>query len=127
MSLAREVVDNAFVDLNPNGNESGDTSASVKSRPSAEASLRPSHRKRKHAATTGSFEEWHDKSNSELGALKNHSPTLFTLRIAALEALEALLTMVRSSIFLIEDFGTSCLVCLYTIHLFVNFLPRGVL
>lgn len=92
--LAQDVVDNAFVDLNPIGSETSGTSSNENPKPSTETIPQPNRRKRKHSTPTGSLEEGHDGSSLEVGALKNPSRTLISLRIAALNALEALLTVV---------------------------------
>lgn len=95
MCLAEEVVNNAFVDLSPVDFESTGTSSSANPKPSSEALSHPGRKKRKHGATTGSLEEGRETNDFEVGALKNQTTTLISLRIAALEALEALLTVVR--------------------------------
>ncbi|XP_059433960.1 uncharacterized protein LOC132167082 isoform X2 [Corylus avellana] len=83
--LAQEVINNTFVDLNTIGNENGRTSSSANSKPSSEVLPQPRHRKRKHVDTTGYLEEKHDP--------KNHAISPISVRIAALEALEALFTV----------------------------------
>ncbi|KAG2672396.1 hypothetical protein I3760_13G038900 [Carya illinoinensis] len=88
--LAQEVIDNAFVDLHQ---ESGCTTSSVNSKASSEALLQPSHRKRKHVTTTGYLEEQHDRGGLQVEAPKNHSISPISVRVAALEALEALFTV----------------------------------
>lgn len=88
--LAQEVVNSAFVDLNPIVTES---SASAK--PSTEALLQtpqPSNRKRKHGTSIASL-ELHKTSSLEVGTPKNHTRCSIAVQIAALEALEALLTV----------------------------------
>ncbi|KAF4367940.1 hypothetical protein F8388_002551 [Cannabis sativa] len=90
LCLEQDVLKNAFLDLSPIY-ENGGTS-SINSKPSTETLPRPSHKKRKHGSTTGSLEEGHD-GNLEVESQKNHSTALISLRIAALEALEALLTV----------------------------------
>ncbi|KAL5568599.1 hypothetical protein UlMin_025174 [Ulmus minor] len=92
VSLAPEIVDNAFADLGFIGYESGEKSSNVNSMPSSVASPQPNRRKRKHVATRGSLEEGRDGS-LELGAPKDNPTALISLRIAALETLEALLTV----------------------------------
>jgi hypothetical protein len=91
--LAQEVINNTFVDLNTTGNENGRTSSSANSKPSSEALLQPRHRKRKHVDTIGYLEEQHDRG-LQVGAPKNRTISPISVRIAALEALEALLTVV---------------------------------
>ncbi|XP_015876389.2 uncharacterized protein LOC107413049 isoform X1 [Ziziphus jujuba] len=90
--LAQEVINNAFVDLNPTDNETGGASSGASSNTSTEALPQAGNRKRKHGTTMGSL-QWHDRSSSDTGATKNHPVTLISLKIAALEALEALLTV----------------------------------
>lgn len=97
LCLASEVVDNAFRDLSPIGCESDGTSSSANAKPSTASIPPPSRRKRKHSSATGSLEEEHDGS-FEVGSEKNHPTNLISLRIAALEALEALLTVVCISL-----------------------------
>ncbi|KAK9283977.1 hypothetical protein L1049_012235 [Liquidambar formosana] len=84
-----KVVNNASVDLD----ESDCTSSSACLKVSAEALLQPSHRKRKHATTIGSLEEQHERVRSQAGVPNNYPTTLTSVKIAALEALEALLTV----------------------------------
>lgn len=89
--LAQEVVNNAFIDLNPIANDSGGNS-----KLSTEVLLQTpqhSHRKRKHGASSGSL-EWHNTSRLDGGTPKNHTASPITVKIAALEALEALFTVV---------------------------------
>lgn len=97
LCLARKVVDNAVLDLSPISYESAGTSSSANSKPYTESLPQSSRRKRKHGSTTGSIEDGHDGS-LEVGSQKNHPTTLISLRIAALEALEALLTVVCASL-----------------------------
>nr|POE80577.1 hypothetical protein CFP56_14985 [Quercus suber] len=77
--LALEVINNAFVDLNLITNESVGASASTNLKASSEALLQPCHRKRKHGTSTA--------------APKIHAISPIAVKIAALEALEALLTV----------------------------------
>lgn len=91
--LAQDVIDNAFVDLNAIDNENGGASSRMNSKTSIEALPQAGNRKRKHGTTTGSL-EWRDRSSIEMGAPKNNPTILISLRIAALEAIEALLTVV---------------------------------
>ncbi|KAM6600587.1 hypothetical protein CsatA_020196 [Cannabis sativa] len=90
LCLEQDVLKNAFLDLSPIYENGG--MSSINSKPSTETLPRPSHKKRKHGSTTGSLEEGHD-GNLEVESQKNHSTALISLRIAALEALEALLTV----------------------------------
>ncbi|PRQ18884.1 hypothetical protein RchiOBHm_Chr7g0211051 [Rosa chinensis] len=89
--LAQEVVNSAFVDLNPIVTENSSASA----KPSTEALLQtpqPSNRKRKHGTSITSLEV-HNPSSLELGTPKNNTRCSISVQIAALEALEALLTV----------------------------------
>ncbi|XP_070673656.1 uncharacterized protein [Malus domestica] len=96
LSLAREVANNALIDLNPIVNESGGAPSSGNSKPSTEALLQTtpqsSHRKRKHGASSGSL-EWHKTSSLGEGNPKSHTISPIPVKIAALEALEALVTV----------------------------------
>ena len=92
--LAQEVVNNAFVDLNLIGNESVGTSANANLKASSEALLQSNHRKRRHGTSTGYLEEQVDQGGLQVKAPKNNSIPPISVRIAALEALEALLTVV---------------------------------
>ncbi|XP_030966472.1 uncharacterized protein LOC115987139 [Quercus lobata] len=91
--LAQEVINNAFVDLNLITNESVGASASTNLKASSEALLQPCHRKRKHGTSTGYPEEQHDHSGLPVAAPKVHAISPISVKIAALEALEALLTV----------------------------------
>ncbi|GMY23428.1 proline-, glutamic acid- and leucine-rich protein 1 isoform X1 [Fagus crenata] len=91
--LAQEVVNNAFVDLNVIGNESVGTSANANLKASSEALLQSNHRKRRHGTSTGYLEEQVDQGGLQVKAPKNNSISPISVRIAALEALEALLTV----------------------------------
>ncbi|KAJ4831740.1 hypothetical protein Tsubulata_031012 [Turnera subulata] len=86
--LAQEVVNNSLLDLNPT--DDGISSAQ-NSKASSDALLQHSSRKRKQG-TTGSLEQQHDRILLET-ASHNHPTTPASLKIAALEALEALLTV----------------------------------
>ncbi|KAK4593338.1 hypothetical protein RGQ29_017452 [Quercus rubra] len=90
--LAQEVINNAFVDLNLITNESVGASASTNLEASSEALLQPCHRKRKHGTSIGYPEEQHDHSGLQVAApILAISP--ISVKIAALEALEAVLTV----------------------------------
>ncbi|GMH10227.1 hypothetical protein Nepgr_012068 [Nepenthes gracilis] len=89
-SLSQELINGAFVDLNPADGWSSVTSPSVISHSSGEATLRPHRGKRKH--TTLFPEEKHNTLCLELEESKDSS-TLMAVKIAALGALEALLTV----------------------------------
>lgn len=101
--LAQEVVNSAFVDLNPIVTES-----SASSKPSTEALLQtpqPSNRKRKHGTSIASL-ELHKTSSLEVGTPKKHTRCSIAVQIAALEALEALLTVVRVLQVFIKNVGS---------------------
>ncbi|KAK7851730.1 hypothetical protein CFP56_041023 [Quercus suber] len=91
--LAQEVINNAFIDLNLITNESVGASASTNLKASSEALLQPCHRKRKHGTSAGYPEEQHDHSGLPVAAPKIHAISPISVKIAALEALEALLTV----------------------------------
>lgn len=92
MYLAQEVITNAFADLNfvSHGNvlaSSNPYSSSVMSG----ALQQTGHRKRKHVSRSPG--EQPDEVHDEVDILKNKQITPLSLQIAALEALEALLTV----------------------------------
>lgn len=86
-------MDNACADLNPVADENGCTTSSPTLKA---ASLVPmqSRRKRKHDATIGSSEGQLEITGLGMGVSKNHPASPISLKIAALEALETLLTVV---------------------------------
>ncbi|KAH9696925.1 RIX1 domain-containing protein [Citrus sinensis] len=92
LPLAEVVVDNACADLNPVADENGCTTSSPTLKA---ASLVPmqSRRKRKHGATLGSSEGQLEITGLGMGVSKNHPASPISLKIAALEALETLLTV----------------------------------
>ncbi|CAK7325241.1 unnamed protein product [Dovyalis caffra] len=83
--LAQEVVNSSFHDLNPTVD-----GTSVHANAKSELLLQPFHRKRKHGAT-GSREQLHDRTGLEVET--SNSPTVISVKIAALGALETLLTV----------------------------------
>ncbi|XP_021679004.1 uncharacterized protein LOC110663860 isoform X2 [Hevea brasiliensis] len=87
--LAQEVVNNALLDLNLNGD---DASSSANPMAPSEALLQPCRRKRKRGAS-GSLEQKYDAISLDVEASKSHPTTMIAVKIAALEALEALLTV----------------------------------
>ncbi|CAK9317306.1 unnamed protein product [Citrullus colocynthis] len=92
-SLARDVIDNALVDLNPVDNESSDPS-SVNPE-DTQTELLQHHKKRKRPSVPTSMKGQHERH--EPGDDITSSSCMSTsvhLRIAALEALETLLTLV---------------------------------
>ncbi|KAJ0101543.1 hypothetical protein Patl1_05894 [Pistacia atlantica] len=90
--LGQEVVDNASVDLNPVGDDNGFTASIPNLKAASLAVMQSSHRKRKHSST-GSFEQQNDKIGFEVEALKNRQQSPIALKIAAIEAIEVLLTV----------------------------------
>ncbi|XP_059658225.1 uncharacterized protein LOC132304515 isoform X2 [Cornus florida] len=88
--LTQDVINNVFVDLEFSVSDSGGTSNAYSNYPN-EAMLQPCKKKRKHATTTGAVEEQPDIVCSEAEVHKNHPPN--SVKIAALETLEALLTV----------------------------------
>ncbi|KAK8464934.1 hypothetical protein PHAVU_010G110700 [Phaseolus vulgaris] len=91
--LAQEVVNNAFTDLNSTEHMDGGILNGSNSNASAGAQQPPSHRKRKHSSATGSLQEHDEGGGSGVEVPKNRPLTPISLRIAALETLEALLTV----------------------------------
>lgn len=95
LCLAQEVINNALVDLSTIRNKSSGTLKFSNSNAATEALLQSSNKKRKHSSTTGSLQlQEHEVSSLGTEAFKNPSVTPISLRIAALEALEALITVV---------------------------------
>lgn len=84
--LAQEVVNCSLHDLNPIVD-----GTSFHANAKSELLLPPFHRKRKHGAT-GSLEQLHDRIGLEVETSKNR-PTAISVKIAALGALETLLTV----------------------------------
>ncbi|XP_068462065.1 uncharacterized protein [Phaseolus vulgaris] len=91
--LAQEVVNNAFTDLSSIEQMDGGILNGSNSNASAGAQLPPSHRKRKHSSATGSLQEHDEGGGLGVELPKNRPLTPISLRIAALETLEALLTV----------------------------------
>ncbi|CAK9309947.1 unnamed protein product [Citrullus colocynthis] len=91
-SLARDVIDNALVDLNPVDNESSDPS-SVNAK-DTQRELLQHHKKRKHPSVPTSMNGQHKRHEpSDNITTSSCMSTSVHLRIAALEALETLLTL----------------------------------
>ncbi|GAB4836284.1 hypothetical protein Ancab_001200 [Ancistrocladus abbreviatus] len=90
--LSQDVINSAFVDLSPVNSESAGTSHRMTFQSSGEATLQPCRKKRKDVTATLLSEEQHSALCVEMGGLIDSS-TLSALKIAALEALEALLTV----------------------------------
>ncbi|KAA8547993.1 hypothetical protein F0562_004422 [Nyssa sinensis] len=90
LSIDQEVISNAFVDLEYNAYEKQRASSSANS--IFEASWQPSHKKRKHVTTIGSLEEPVDEEGLD-AVTKTNLTSPIPLKIAALKALEVLLTV----------------------------------
>lgn len=90
----QEIISNALIDLDPHGHESSGTCSAAYLKATEEAVQLPSQRKRKYQASTGSFGD--QSARGGLEAERNQNLTPISVKIAALEALEALLTVVRS-------------------------------
>lgn len=89
--LFQEIIDNAFIDLDARDQQRISTDSGTYSKASEEAIQHPSRRKRKHPSITGSLGDQSDQGGLEVDRTRNLTP--ITVRIAALEALEALLTV----------------------------------
>ncbi|KAH1204680.1 hypothetical protein GmHk_16G045570 [Glycine max] len=90
--LAQEVINNAFADLSSIEHKNGGILNGSYSNASAGTLLPPSHRKRKHSSTTGSLQE-HGEGGLSVEVPKNRPLIPMSLRIAALETLESLITV----------------------------------
>ena len=90
--LAPDVIDNASNDLNSLGGEDVETSPANIGL-STGALLQPRDRKRKHGTKTGYLEK-QDTTGPEVEALNMYQMTPNTVKIAALNTLEVLLTVV---------------------------------
>ncbi|KAK7275322.1 hypothetical protein RIF29_16435 [Crotalaria pallida] len=91
--LAEEIINNAFADLSTIEKNSGVTFNGSNSNASTGALPPLNHRKRKHGSTTGNLQE-NDKGGFLGVEISKSRPfTPIYLRIAALEALEALITV----------------------------------
>lgn len=91
-SLARDVIDNVLVDLNPPDNVSCDP-PSVNPK-DTQRELLQHHKKRKVSLVPTSMKEQHERHGSGDTTSSCMSTTSVPLRIAALETLETLLTLV---------------------------------
>lgn len=93
MQLAQEVVTNASADLDPTSVEGFDA-VSIKNPSLTKGALLQAYsKKRKHPTNSGVEAE---NSAFEVGVPHNHSSSPVSLKIAALDALETLLTIVSS-------------------------------
>ncbi|KAG8490313.1 hypothetical protein CXB51_015448 [Gossypium anomalum] len=93
--LAPDVIENASNDLNSLGGEDTETSP-ANTGPATGALPQLGNRKRKHDAKTGSLEEKQD-APSPKGESNTHQMTPITVKIAALDTLEVLLTVGAAS------------------------------
>ncbi|CAJ1950342.1 unnamed protein product [Sphenostylis stenocarpa] len=91
--LAQEVFNNAFTDLSSIEQRNGGILNGSNSNPSVGAVLPSSHRKRKHSSAMGSLKEHDEGGGLGLEVPKKRPWTPISLRIAALETLEALITV----------------------------------
>ncbi|CAI9773967.1 unnamed protein product [Fraxinus pennsylvanica] len=89
--LSQDVVTNAFIDLESFGDERKGTSFGVHANASGETLPQSRRRKRKQASMTESLQEQLDRDNLEVAIPQN--PAELSVKVAALEALEALLTV----------------------------------
>ncbi|KAF9591020.1 hypothetical protein IFM89_001230 [Coptis chinensis] len=91
--LAQEVINNAFVDLETLSHGSGIASSTTFSKPGTYALQQPRNKKRKHATLTGSAADHQNGAALEKELPTSKPPTPISVQIAALQALEALLTV----------------------------------
>ncbi|XP_054782136.1 uncharacterized protein LOC129289400 isoform X2 [Prosopis cineraria] len=94
LCLAQEVINNAIIDLIALGNKSGGTLNGSNSNAFTGPLVQPSHRKRKCSSTTATL--WKQNEGLRVEAPNNTLMNPISLRIAALEALEALITVAGS-------------------------------
>lgn len=90
--LSEDVVTNAFIDLESFGDGRKGTSFGVHANASVDTLPQPQWRKRKQVHMTESFQEPPDTDCLEAAMAQN--PDELALKVAALEALETLLTVV---------------------------------
>ncbi|KAJ1429529.1 Pre-rRNA-processing protein RIX1, N-terminal [Sesbania bispinosa] len=93
LCLAQEVINNAIADLSTIENKNGGTLNGLNSDFSTGAPVPPGQRKRKHSSTAGSLQEYDEGGGLGVEVPKKHPLTPISLRIAALEALEAVITV----------------------------------
>ncbi|MBA0748306.1 hypothetical protein Gogos_005146 [Gossypium gossypioides] len=94
--LAPDVIENASNDLNSLGGEDIETSP-ANTGPATGALPQLSNRKRKHGAKTGSLEEKQDAPSPKVGESNTHQMTPITVKMAAVDTLEVLLTVGAAS------------------------------
>lgn len=97
---------NAFIDLDAHNQQSKSIDFGAYSKASEEVIQHPSRKKRKLPTITGSLGDQSDQGGLEVDRSRNLAP--ITVRIAALEALEALLTVVCFCL-LPESVASSCI------------------
>ena len=90
--LIQEVISNALLDLDPHGRESGGSYSAARSKTLQDALQQCFQRKRKHPTSVESVGDQSVKGGLEVETSQNM--TAISVRIAALEALEALLNVV---------------------------------
>ena len=112
--IAQEVVHNAFTDLNDCPGR-GASSFNSLPKSTSEVLQQSGHRKRKHAS--GSATEQLNGTNVGAEALDWKPPAPLSVKIAALKALEALLTVVCINII-----SKACL----SIHTFIVDAPKAI-
>ncbi|KAJ4972716.1 hypothetical protein NE237_005890 [Protea cynaroides] len=91
--LAQEVIDNAFVDLDSSSHGHERASSNVYSKATTEALQQPRHRKRKHITAAGFLEHHQNGVGLEVEVPENKPKAPISVKIAALQALEVLLTV----------------------------------
>ncbi|XP_027159423.1 uncharacterized protein LOC113760878 isoform X3 [Coffea eugenioides] len=89
--LIQEVISNALLDLDPHGRESGGSYSAARSKTLQDALQQCFQRKRKHPTSAESVGDQSAKGGLEVETSQNM--TAISVRIAALEALEALLSV----------------------------------
>ena len=94
LHIGEEVISNAFIDLDVIGCGSGVESSSAHSKITTEALPQLSCKKRKRVDVTRNLEEHPEGVGLEVQVPENNSTSPTPLKIAALEALETLLTVV---------------------------------
>ncbi|KAL5801916.1 hypothetical protein ACOSQ3_033548 [Xanthoceras sorbifolium] len=92
LCLAQDIVENSFVDLKLVADGSRCSSSSLNMKSASSVPMQSNHRKRKHGSTTIAFDEQHEKTGLEVKAPEIH-PSQISVKIAALEVLEVLLSV----------------------------------
>jgi hypothetical protein len=94
LCLSKEVVNNAINDLSTIEKKNGGLSNGSNTDGSTVALLPASSKKRKHSSTTGSLQEYDAGGGLGVEDPKKCTVAPISLRVAALEALEVLITVV---------------------------------